>query len=160
MLLDSLWTWTDVPQASVGGIAGSPPAPLYCATKHAIVGFVKSLATTESLTGVKITSLCPAGVFTPLFDAAKIKQFTASADRYLTADTCAQHLLDLLQKKEYPCGTQLELTLNGTRVIPEWNVSAPQGDGTGQEAMDEEFLKNLMGPAQEACEKDRASAKL
>ncbi|KAH7409806.1 hypothetical protein DE146DRAFT_674671 [Phaeosphaeria sp. MPI-PUGE-AT-0046c] len=127
---------------------------------HAIVGFVKSLATTESLTGVKITSLCPAGVFTPLFDAAKIKQFSASADRYLTADTCAKHLLDLLQKKEYPCGTQLEVTMNGSRVIPEWNVSPPEGSGTGQEAMSEEFLSNLMGPAREACEKDKASAKL
>jgi short-subunit dehydrogenase len=147
-------------QASVGGISGSIAAPLYCATKHAMVGFVKSMKDTEPLTGVKITTLCPSGVMTPLFDAQKIKQYSASEARFLTPQTCAKHLLELLQKKEYPCGTVLEVTLKGTRVIPEWNVLPPEGNGTGQELMSDELVGNLLGPIKQALEKDRTGAKL
>lgn len=142
--------------ASVGGIAGSIAAPLYCATKHAMVGFVKSLKDTESMTGVKVTTLCPGGVMTPLFDAAKLKQFSQSMERSLTPESCAKHLLDLLQKKDYPCGTVLEVTLSGTRLIPEWNIPAPQGAGTGQEEITEQFIGNLLAPIKTALEADKA----
>lgn len=79
--------------------------------------------------------------------------------RSLTPETCATHLLDLLQKKEYPCGSVLEVTLNGHRVIPEWNVDAPKGDGAGQEMMSEAFVDNLLAPIRSSMEKDK-SAKL
>lgn len=147
-------------KASVGGITGSLAAPLYCATKHAMVGFVKSLKESEPLTGVKITTLCPGGVMTPLFDAQKIKQYSATADRSLTPEECATHLLNLLQKKEYPCGTVFEVTLAGTRLIPEWNVPPPEGQGTGQEMLTEQFVGNLLAPIKEKLEKDRQGARL
>jgi len=146
--------------ASVGGLAGSIAAPLYCATKHAMVGFVKSMKDTEPLTGVKITTICPAGVLTPLFDAEKTKQYSATKDRFLTPEVCATHMLDLLQKKEYACGSILEVTQQGHRNIPEWNISPPEGDGTGQEVMSEEFLGNLLGPIKKKLESDRLGAKL
>jgi short-subunit dehydrogenase len=131
-------------------------APLYCATKHAIVGFVKSLKDSEPLTGVKITTLCPGGVMTPLFDAQKIKQYSVQKERFLTPETCAERMLDLLQKKEYPCGTVLELTINGERVIPEWNISPPEGQGTGRDLVGGLMIENLMGPVKVALEKDRS----
>lgn len=143
-------------QASVGGLTGSIAAPLYCATKHAMVGFVKSMKDTEPLTGVKVTTLCPGGVLTPLFDAAKLKQYSQSQDRSLTPEACAIHLLDLLQKKEHPCGTVFEVTLGGTRVIPEWNIPPPQGAGTGQEEVTEEFIGNLLAPIRATLEKEKA----
>lgn len=145
-----------VDQASVGGLTGSIAAPLYCATKHAMVGFVKSMKDTESLTGVKITTLCPGGVLTPLFDPAKLKQYSQTKERSLTPETCASHLLDLLQKKEYPCGTVFEVTLAGTRVIPEWNIPPPQGAGAGQEMMTEEFVENMLAPIKQTLEGERA----
>ncbi|KAF1915871.1 hypothetical protein BDU57DRAFT_495919 [Ampelomyces quisqualis] len=122
------------------------------------IGFVKSLKDTEPLTGVKITTLCPGGVMTPLFDAQKIKQYSVTNERFLTPQVCATHLLDLLQKKEYPCGSVLEVTLKGTRVIPEWNVPAPEGEGTGQELMSDELVGNLLGPIKKALERDRTGA--
>lgn len=129
-------------------------APLYCATKHAIVGFVKSLAQTEPLTGVKITTLCPSGVLTPMMDAAKQKQYSVSNDSALTPDTCASHLLDLLQKKDYPCGSMFEITLTGTRLIPEWGVEPPTGLGTGR-ATDESFITNMLQPIKEKLDSER-----
>jgi hypothetical protein len=109
----------------------------------------------EALTGVKVTTLCPGGVMTPLMDAQKIKQYSVKEERFLTPEVCAEKLLDLLQKKNYLCGTVLELTMNGTRVIPEWNVEPPEGHGTGRDLVGEDVMRNLMGPVSEALEKDK-----
>lgn len=122
-----------------------------------MVGFVKSMKDTEPLTGVKITTLCPGAVLTPLFDTAKVKQYSATAERTLTPDTCAKHLLELLQKREYPCGSVLEVTLKGTRIIPEWNIPPPQGEGTGQETMDETFIGNLLAPIKKTLDSEKGS---
>ncbi|KAH7091376.1 hypothetical protein FB567DRAFT_272905 [Paraphoma chrysanthemicola] len=146
--------------ASIAGIAGNLAAPLYCATKHAIVGFVKSMKDTEPLTGIKVTTLCPGGVLTPLFDDAKLKQFSVSEERFLTPDACATQLLDLLQKKEHPCGRVLEITMNGTREIPEWGVEPPQGMGTGEELKNEEFMQNLLNPITTTLDSERGGSKL
>lgn len=140
--------------ASIAGIAGNLAAPLYCATKHAIVGFVKSLALSEPMTGVKVTTLCPAGVWTPLFDAAKQQQFSVTRDTTLTPEACATQLLNLLQKKEYPCGSVLEISLGGTRLIPEWCVQPPTGVDVGQ-ATDEAFIDNMLKPVRDRLDAER-----
>jgi NADP-dependent 3-hydroxy acid dehydrogenase YdfG len=155
VLLSLIHRDPDCNQASLSGISGIITAPLYCATKHAIVGFVKSLKDSEPLTGVKITTLCPGAVMTPLLDAQKITQYSVAKERSLTPEACAEKLLDLLQKKEYPCGTVLEITMNGDRVIPEWNVSPPDGQGTGRDLVGEQMIENLMAPISRALEKDK-----
>jgi NAD(P)-dependent dehydrogenase (short-subunit alcohol dehydrogenase family) len=133
-------------------------APLYCATKHAIIGFVKSMKDSEPLTGVKVTALCPGAVMTPLFDAQKTEQFSFSEARALTPDACATQMLELLQKKDYACGSVLELTLaGGTRVIPEWNVSPPDGGGRGN-LMAKGFKEKMLAPIEEALNKERSGA--
>ncbi|KAL1794396.1 hypothetical protein ACET3X_007817 [Alternaria dauci] len=145
--------------ASVAGIAGNMAAPLYCATKHAVVGFVKSMGATEALTGVKITTLCPGSVYTPMMDEAKRKQFSVTTDTALTPDACASSLMNLLQKKEYPCGSVLEITQAGTRLIPEWGVEPPAGKGSGQDlALDENFMTNMLQPIKNALNSEKAKA--
>jgi short-subunit dehydrogenase len=141
----------------VGGIAGYISAPLYCATKHAMVGFVKSMKDTEPLTGVKITTLCPARVLTPLFDEAKTKQYSMTRDAALMPETCAEALLGLLQNKEYPCGSVLELTLDGTRLIPEWNVEPTKEKTKQKGGVTEEFLENLMEPIKRTLDGERGA---
>lgn len=48
-----------LPIASVGGLAGAYHVPLYIASKHAIVGFTKSMKPAEQYEGVKVRcSLC------------------------------------------------------------------------------------------------------
>jgi hypothetical protein len=39
----------------------------------------------------------------------------------------------MLTKREWECGSMQELSMSGPRRIPEWNVSPPEGQGTGQE---------------------------
>jgi hypothetical protein len=112
----------------------------------------------EPLTGVKVTALCPGAVVTPIFDAQKTKQFSFSKEMALTAETCATQMLELLQKKDYSCGSVLELTLaGGTRVIPEWNVSPPEGGGRGN-LMAEGFIENMLAPIKEKLDKERTGA--
>jgi NAD(P)-dependent dehydrogenase (short-subunit alcohol dehydrogenase family) len=45
--------------ASIAGYRGVYSAPLYCATKHAIVGFVRSMAEADPLEGVKVVTIAP-----------------------------------------------------------------------------------------------------
>ena len=50
--------------ASVAGLRGLPNESVYCASKHAQVGFAESLDHELRPKGVRITALCPGGVAT------------------------------------------------------------------------------------------------
>jgi len=45
--------------ASLAGFQGTYSAPLYCATKHAVIGFVRSMALLDELEGIKVTAVAP-----------------------------------------------------------------------------------------------------
>ena len=63
-----------LPIASVGGIGGTYHCPLYIATKHGIVGFVKSMKLAEKYEGIKIVTICPGAVDSNLWDKEKREQ--------------------------------------------------------------------------------------
>lgn len=111
---------------------------------------------TEPMTGVKITSVLPGLVNTPLFTQDKMQQFSFQEKNALTPENVASHMLDLLQKKEYPCGSMLELSLTGPRELPEWNISPPGGAGTGQELDAELMMKAMIQPIEEKLLKEKA----
>ena len=45
--------------ASLAGYIGTFSAPLYCASKHAVIGFVRSMAELDRLEGIKVTAVAP-----------------------------------------------------------------------------------------------------
>lgn len=49
--------------SSLAGYQGTFAAPLYCATKHAVVGFVRSMALLDGLEGIKVVAVAPGYVF-------------------------------------------------------------------------------------------------
>ena len=57
---------TIVAMASLAGLTPMPSDPIYAATKHAIVGFVRSYAPTLAVNGVRLQAVCPGLVDTPL----------------------------------------------------------------------------------------------
>jgi len=59
--------------ASVGGLMGHPLNAVYCASKHAVVGFTRSLNLELKGTGVRVTAVCPAGTKTEFFEVAEKK---------------------------------------------------------------------------------------
>lgn len=60
-----------VATASLAGIIAFAPDPLYTATKHAVVGFVRSVAPMLQAKGIRINAVCPGIVDTPMTDPAR-----------------------------------------------------------------------------------------
>jgi hypothetical protein len=77
----------------------------------------------------------------------KMSQFSIQDDEALSPDDVAKGMLDLVQKGEYGGGTVLEISMAGTRVIPEWNCDPPSMKGTGQEfARNQDRERSLREP--------------
>ncbi|TKA83031.1 hypothetical protein B0A55_00830 [Friedmanniomyces simplex] len=62
--------------SSAAGIYPSPFAPQYAATKHALVGLVRSLAPIAAAVNIKVNAICPALVRTGLAPPGLLEQFT------------------------------------------------------------------------------------
>ncbi|PSR92324.1 hypothetical protein BD289DRAFT_181138 [Coniella lustricola] len=75
--------------ASVAGLAGYYSTAMYSASKHAIVGFCKSMYHADEEEGVKVVCVCPGMVETPLWEArddgaAEVYQYGAAKSRAVT----------------------------------------------------------------------------
>jgi NAD(P)-dependent dehydrogenase (short-subunit alcohol dehydrogenase family) len=57
-----------VATASLAGLIGFSPDPIYCLTKHAVVGLVRSLGPQLAEHRITINAVCPSIVDTPLID--------------------------------------------------------------------------------------------
>jgi NAD(P)-dependent dehydrogenase (short-subunit alcohol dehydrogenase family) len=57
--------------ASLAGLIGFSPDPIYCLTKHAVVGLVRSLVPQLAERSVRISAVCPSIVDTPLIDGVR-----------------------------------------------------------------------------------------
>ncbi|KAL3422381.1 nad-dependent 15-hydroxyprostaglandin dehydrogenase [Phlyctema vagabunda] len=104
--------------------------PLYYASKHAIHGFVKSMGRLEKEVGIKINAVAPGIVRTPLWlDAPeKLSTFSPSHDIWVTPESVAAAMFDLLTSPEHPGGTILEIGSECRHVQP-LNDPGPQGAG-------------------------------
>jgi NAD(P)-dependent dehydrogenase (short-subunit alcohol dehydrogenase family) len=55
-----------VATASLAGLTSTPMDPIYALTKHAVVGFVRSVALQLRTRGIRINALCPGFTNTPI----------------------------------------------------------------------------------------------
>ena len=58
-----------VATASLAGLTATPMDPIYSLTKHAVVGFVRSVAPQLATKGIRISALCPGFTDTPIVAA-------------------------------------------------------------------------------------------
>ena len=58
-----------VATASLAGLVPSPEDPIYTLTKHAVIGFVRSVAPQLEQRGIRINAVAPGFVETPLIDS-------------------------------------------------------------------------------------------
>ena len=70
--------------ASAAGLTPFAPDPIYTASKHAVIGLVRSLGSVLEGTGVRIHALCPGGTDTPMagtvLDRSQLQSPTAVAE--------------------------------------------------------------------------------
>jgi NAD(P)-dependent dehydrogenase (short-subunit alcohol dehydrogenase family) len=57
-----------VATASLAGLTSMPFDPLYTATKHAVVGFVRAAAPALEARGIRLNALCPGFTDTPIVE--------------------------------------------------------------------------------------------
>jgi len=62
---------TIVATASLAGLVPSPEDPIYTLTKHAVIGFVRSVAPQLEERGIRINAVAPGFVETPLIDSGR-----------------------------------------------------------------------------------------
>lgn len=80
--------------ASLVGLVPLPIDPMYSATKHALVGLVRSVAAANEGMAVRINAICPGGVDTAIVPAALRSEGMAM----MPAATLAAEVLDLLAR--------------------------------------------------------------
>ncbi|KAG8158472.1 hypothetical protein KVR01_011594 [Diaporthe batatas] len=149
--------------AIIGSIAGYTKhyaAPIYSATKHAIVGFTRSMGDAEQLQGVKVVAICPGIVMTPIWTPSTKARFGVTDEVSLKADAVAAAISEAIESPDIPGGTILEISLGSKRIIPEWGIAPPAGTGDDGEpskgtAVPPEAVQRALRPIIEITEAER-----
>ena len=83
--------------SSVVGLKGYPDQAAYGASKHAVMGLTRSIATEAAPAGVRVRAVCPGGVDTDL-----IRQARPDLDpgTLIQADDVAEALIFMLKMSE------------------------------------------------------------
>ncbi|PTU25323.1 hypothetical protein P175DRAFT_0451961 [Aspergillus ochraceoroseus IBT 24754] len=88
----------------IASIAAQMPfmaSPMYVATKHAISGFVRSLAKLDGKSGIRVTAVAPGLIKTPLWtDHPEKMKMVDDADEWVTPEEVATVMLALVQQEK------------------------------------------------------------
>ncbi|PGH04928.1 3-hydroxybutyrate dehydrogenase [Blastomyces parvus] len=87
--------------SSIAGQGPSPVTPIYSATKHAINGFVRSLAILDRI-GIRVSAVAPGYVKTPLWTEhpENMRILDESKDVWVTPEEVAEVMLALVERDE------------------------------------------------------------
>ncbi len=140
--------------SSIAGQKAFFPTPIYVATKHAVSGFVRSLAQLEtppagsSVPSIRVNAVAPGVIRTPLWteNKEKLKMIDESADEWVTPEEVAQVMVDLIEKKENVGGTILEVGKGKVRTVEALNDPGPEGSGhtvSNSESEEREIWESL-----------------
>jgi NAD(P)-dependent dehydrogenase (short-subunit alcohol dehydrogenase family) len=88
---------TIVATASLAGLTAMPSDPVYTLTKHAVVGFVRSMA--PQLEPIRLNAVCPGIADTPMIDGQR-DAFTASNFPLLAPEDVAEAMWRAATSKE------------------------------------------------------------
>lgn len=121
--------------SSIAAQAPVFPTPVYVATKHAISGFVRSLAPLEhppsGLPKIRVNAVAPGIVKTPMWTEhpEKLKMVDPKVDEWVTPEEVAEVMISLVEKEQYSGGTILEVGRRQVRRVEPFNDPGPSGSG-------------------------------
>jgi NAD(P)-dependent dehydrogenase (short-subunit alcohol dehydrogenase family) len=102
--------------ASIAGLIALPIDPMYSATKHALVGLVRSVAAGMDGTGMRLNAICPGGVDTAIVpDALRAGDIAMMQPAVLAAE-----VVDLLRT-----GSNGEIRVKLAAAVPAFAIPAP-----------------------------------
>ncbi len=90
-----------VATASLAGLGPYGADPIYAATKHGIVGLVRSAAPQLAATGVRLHAICPGGVDTGLLPPDRKAAISAAGRPMLDPDEVADAIVVMLERYEH-----------------------------------------------------------
>ncbi len=76
--------------ASLAGLTAMPDDPVYAATKHAVIGFVRSVAPVLAGRGISVNAVCPGIADTPMVGGAARERLEQAGFPLLSADDVAE----------------------------------------------------------------------
>jgi NAD(P)-dependent dehydrogenase (short-subunit alcohol dehydrogenase family) len=79
--------------ASLAGLTGVESDPIYALTKHAVVGFVRSVAPQLAVRGIRINAVCPGFADTPMVTGELRKSLEEAEFPLLQAEEVAETVL-------------------------------------------------------------------
>lgn len=86
--------------ASLAGLTAMPDDPVYAATKHAVVGFVRSVAPTLEVRGIAINAVCPGIADTPMVAGEARRRLEEAGFPLLTPAEVAETVWHALESGE------------------------------------------------------------
>lgn len=132
--------------SSGAGITGAYAAALYCATKHAVVGFTKSMAQADADENVKVVCICPGMVSTPLWTGEAAKdvhaQFSYTDDICTTPEEIAIAMKEMIEDGSFAGGALMEVTKDRPRNRLE-SAQSLKGKPGEEEAMKAFWVSHL-----------------
>jgi len=93
--------------ASVAGLLGMPKLSAYSAAKHAVNGLTKTAALEYAKRGIRINSICPGGIDTPML--AKLERYKSASDGSTAASMAAVHPVGRIGRPDEIAATVLFL---------------------------------------------------
>lgn len=150
--------------SSIAGQSTPMPAAIYNATKHAINGFVRSLALLDRSLGVRVTCVAPGVIKTPLWtDNPDKMRLLAAGDEWVTPEEVADTMGALVGEEELEVqavggekvekrikvegGLVVEISKGRRRVVLQYGDPGPEGRAgntvSGMDAEEESILERL-----------------
>ncbi|KAK5136675.1 hypothetical protein LTR08_002328 [Meristemomyces frigidus] len=116
--------------SSIAGQVPGFPTPLYIASKHAISGFIRSMAPLDTL-GIRVNGVAPGVIKTPLWTdhPEKMMMLDESVDTWVEPDEVAEAMLRCCEDDTVGAGWILEVLKGKTRNVEWCNAPGPSGPG-------------------------------
>ena len=115
-----------VATASLAGLIGFSPDPVYCMTKHAVVGLVRSLSPQLAEHHITINCVCPSIVDTPLIDDLR-EVLEGSGFPLIDVSAVSEAVVDLLVGDE----TGQAMVIQAGREAIAFRFARPPGPRAG-----------------------------
>jgi NAD(P)-dependent dehydrogenase (short-subunit alcohol dehydrogenase family) len=118
----------------ISSIAAQMPnfnTPIYVAAKHALNGFIRSLAPLDARLGIRVNGVAPGLIKTPLWTEhpEKMGFVDEGTDEWASPEEVAEGMVRCLEEEELSGGKILEIGAGQTRLVEALNDPGPSGKG-------------------------------